>query len=287
MAISSYDDIIAAFVADKGQDRFFSKTSSGILTAAGGGYSLWQRGTNPAAGSFGGTSAGVWTPQDASTVGALAFANPGGGDLLHLILAGITPTAASAGTLMIYDRLGQVEYLPLQDGSLPEVTAVTSDFTDRLAAGEGAQIFAEVTTGVMAGGPPEFSITSYTNQAGTAGRASQNMVGTAIASSAAGRFPYTNKWFIDLQAGDLGVRSIEEVTLTVGSSSAGCKMNIVAAKSLTFVPMVSSQVYVERDLVLATVKMPRIRDDACIAFAVLSASTNFPVFNGVLGAVAG
>lgn len=288
MALASYDDIIAAIAAGKGQQRMFHKVVTSQM-AAGGAHSLWMFGSMPAAGSVGGTTPGLWTAQDSSTAGAIAFANPSGGDLLHLVLFGCNPSAASAGTMMIYDRLGQIEYLPLQDGSLPEVQAITSDFTARLDSGEGAQIFGEIsTTTAMATTAPVFQITSYTNQAGTTGRQSEVVTGNTIGSaSAQGRFPYTNKWFIGLQAGDTGVRSVEEFTLTTSAGTAGVKMNLVAARPLTFIPMNSANVYVERDCVLATVRLPRIRDNACLALAVMSAGTNQPQFNGNLFAVSG
>jgi len=288
MAFSSYDSIIASITAGKGQQRLFHKVVSSQMVA-GGGHSTWMFGSMPSAGSVGGTTPGLWTAQDSSTTGAIAFANPSGGDLLHLVLFGCNPSAASAGTMMLYDRLGQIEYLPLQDGSLPEVVSITSDFTARLDSGEGAQIFGEVTTtGAMATTAPVFQITSYTNQAGTTGRQSEVITGNVISSaSAQGRFPYTNKWFIGLQAGDTGVRSVEEYTLTTSSATANVKMNLVAARPLTFIPMNSANVYVERDCVLATVRMPRIRDNACLALAVMSAGTNTPSFNGNLFAVAG
>lgn len=285
MAFTSYDDIIAAFAAGKGQELFFHKVAA-AAQVVGGGYSMWAVGSMPAAGSFGGTTPGAWTAQNAATAGALFFANPTGPDTLHIVTFGCNPSAASVGTLMLYDRLGQIEYLPLQDGSLPEVTAITSDFTARLASGEGAQVFAEVTTSAAAGAAV-FQITSYTNQAGTAGRQSEIITCTAITSAATGRFPYTNKWFIGLQAGDTGVRSIEEVTLTTNSSTASAKMNLVAARPLAYIPMNTANVHVERDMVLATVKLPRVRDDACLAFALLSAGTGTPSLNGQIVGVAG
>lgn len=284
---TSYDELIEAFAAGKGQDYYFVKVASGGTMINGGPYSLWGHGAQPAAGSWGGTTPGLWTAQDRTTPGAIAFANPSSPDSLHLVLMGSLATSANAGTLMLYDRLGQIEYLPLQDGSLPEVTAVTSDFTARLDSGEGAQIFAEITTSAAAGSAV-FQITSYTNQAGTTGRQSEVITCTAVSSGAQGRFPHAFKWFIGLQAGDVGVRSIEAVTLTTNSSTANAKMNLVAARPLTFLPLpATAGVYAERDLVLATVKLPRIRDDACLALACMSAGTGTPTFNGNLVAVAG
>jgi hypothetical protein len=285
MPITSYDNIINSISAGKEQQRFIHKVVSSQMVA-GGAHSLWMFGSMPVAGSAGGSTPGLWTAQSSSTTGAIAFANPGGSDLLHLILFGVTASAASAGTMMLYDRLGQIEFLPLQGNT---TLAITSDFTARLDTGEGAQIFGEIsTTGAMATTAPVFQITNYTNQAGTSGRASEVVTGTIIASaSAQGRFPYTNKWFIGLQAGDTGVRSVSEFSLTTSSGTAGVKMNLVAARPLTFLPMNSSNVYVERDCVLATVRMPRIRDNACLALAVMSAGTGQPTFNGNLFAVAG
>lgn len=285
MAFTSYDDIITSIAAGKQQQRFFHKVVSSQMVA-GGGHSLWMFGSMPVAGSTGGTTPGLWTAQDSSTTGAIAFANPSGGDLLHLVLFGCNPSAANAGTMLLYDRLGQIEYLPLQGNT---TVSITSDFTARLDSGEGAQIFGEITTtGAMATTAPVFQITKYTNQAGTTLRASEVVTGNTIANaSAQGRFPYTNKWFIGLQAGDTGVRSVEEFSLTTSTATSGVKMNLVAARPLTYIPMNASNVYVERDCVLATVRLPRIRDNACLALAVMSAGTNQPSFNGNLFAVAG
>jgi hypothetical protein len=283
MAFTSYDSIISAFTAGKGQERYFHKVAAAAL-AASAGYSFWAVGSQPAAGSFGGTTPGLWVAQDSSTAGALSFANPTAPDTLHLSLVGAVPSA-SAGQLLIYDRLGQIEYLPLQDGSLPETTSITSDFTARLGTGEGAQLFAEMPTSVLAAGA-QFYVT-YTNQAGVSGRTSETIVCSTISSAATGRFPFGNKFFIGLQAGDTGVRSVQSVVLTASSGTAGVKMNLVACNPLTVLPLTTANIYVERDLVLSTVQLPRIRNNACIAFALLSSGTNTPNINGRLVAVAG
>jgi len=283
MAFTSYDDIIASFAAGKGQERYFHKVAAAAQVASAA-YSFWGVGSAPVAGSFGGTTPGLWVPQDYSATGALAFDNPTGPDTLHLSIVSAVPSAA-AGTLLVYDRLGQIEYLPLQDGSLPETTAITSDFTARLGSGEGAQLFAELPAAVLGAGA-QFYVT-YTNQAGTGGRTSETIVCSTISSAATGRFPYANKFFIGLQAGDTGVRSVESVVLTASSATTSVKMNLVACKPLALLPITTANVFVERDLILATAQLPRIRDDACIAFALLSSSTGTPNVNGRLVAVAG
>ena len=283
MAFSSYDGIIASFAAGKGQELYFNKVAAAAQVASAA-YSFWGVGATPVAGSFGGTTPGLWVAQSSSTAGALAFANPAGADTLHLSIVSAVPSA-DAGTLLVYDRLGQIEYLPLQDGSLPETTTITADFTARLGSGEGAHLFAELPAAVLGAGA-QFYVT-YTNQAGTSGRTSETIVCSTISSAATGRFPYANKFFIGLQAGDTGVRSVQSVVLTASSATAGVKMNIVACRPLALLPITTANVFVERDLILATAQLPRIRDNACIAFALLSSSTGTPTVNGRLVAVAG
>lgn len=284
MALTSYDSIIAELVAGSGQTRMFTKStaSPSMTLVAGAGYSLWFQGTYPPAGTPGAGAAGTFTSQTSSTTGALGFTNPGGGDTLHIILTGAFASAASMGTLLIYDRVGQIESLPLTGpGTTGPITTTIARYTTA-----GTMLMAEVTTATVATTAPVWNVSKYTNQAGTANQATPNMTlptGTVMT----GRLGYINRWFVDLAQGDTGVRSVEEYTLTTATATAGAKLQLVFAKPLVQIPISAANLRVEADCVLATISLPKIEDNACLAFAVMPASTSAQVIHGDILAVAG
>lgn len=284
MPFTSYDEIIAAFAAGNFQERNFFKTSVGISQTSGYAYSLWAQGSHPAAGSFGAGAAGTFTAHDDTTTGALAFVNPTAPDELVLTMFGAQASAASGGTLLLYDRVGSIESLPI--GGATGTTAVST--TIGRYATEGTQLIAEVVNSAsVLTTPPVFSISKYTNQDGTTLRNTGQITGYTISGTAIGRIYPAFSFFLPLQAGDTGVRSVEEYTLHTASASASARLNIVFAKPLCYLPLSpTANVWVERDMVLQTVRLPRVYDDACLAFAVMNGGTNNPVFFGnIVGAM--
>lgn len=285
MPFTSYDEIIAAFAAGDFQERNFFKTAVGISQTAGYAYSLWAQGSHPAAGSFGAGAAGTFTAHDDTTTGALAFVNPTAPDELVLTMFGAQASAASAGTLLLYDRVGSIESLPI--GGATGATGPISTTIARYTT-EGTQLIAEVVnSAVVSTTPPVFSISSYTNQSGTTLRNTGQITGYTISGTAIGRIYPAYSFFLPLQAGDTGVRSVEEYTLHTASATATAKLNIVFAKPLAYLPLSpTANVWVERDMVLQTVRLPRVYDDACLAFAIMNGGTNSPViFGNIVGAM--
>jgi hypothetical protein len=98
-------------------------------------------------------------------------------------------------------------------------------------------------------GTPTITV-SYTNQDGTAGRTAANIIAT-VASSAIGA-----TYFIGLQAGDTGVRSVQSLTLSVSWSSG--TINLVAYRYITEVTVGAAFVAGEVDVI--TGGRPRLYD---------------------------
>ena len=117
-------------------------------------------------------------------------------------------SSAQAGAVMLADRLWHNSGFTITLTTAQTVNSVAWPARDKNGAtlGDGVYLGVEVSTATGAGVP---TITvSYTNSAGTAGRTATNSVAT-VATSAAGTF-----YPIGLQAGDVGVRSVQSLTLS-------------------------------------------------------------------------
>ena len=143
----------------------------------------------------------------------------------HKFLAMTQTTTAVPLPLVVMDYLMFYPFIEQSDGTTDMVNSTT---IPRYTTGKGVQIMPVLTNAHVGG--TQFSFT-YTNSAGVAGRTTatvtantQTVAGTLIntsAATAAGRGP-----FMPLQAGDTGVRSIEQVTIT-GSDIGLCAAVLV------------------------------------------------------------
>lgn len=148
-----------------------------------------------------------------SFAGQIPFSNPTSGNT-HL--SSLYMAASVNGTMLVCDRLWHNSGLSATSTSAQTVNSC--DFAARddngQASGKGVLVGVEVSTAVGAG-TGTFTMT-YTNSDGTSGR---SVVSPPVAANA------TPGWFfpIGLQAGDVGVRSIQTIqqsaTWTTGAYS--------------------------------------------------------------------
>jgi hypothetical protein len=143
----------------------------------------------------------------------------------------------------------------------------------RYADGVGCEAFFVVQTQPTAGGPT-LSASSYTNTAGTAGRAFQGSVtlgATADAyatrilhsGNAAGRYGA----FLPKQGGDTGIKSIESFTWSAGTAYTGTGVvALCVARPLLDIALPVTGMWSERDLVNQFPSLPRIYDGACLTW---------------------
>jgi hypothetical protein len=195
---------------------------------AGRPASLWSLGGMPGAGAFDTTLNGV-VLSSSSTIpaGAIPHYDPASG---NSYLAYLDAMATQAGRLLVLDRLWHnggytITSTAAQNSTTPTwpsrcPTSGTDDTPT--TTGIGVLLALEVSAATGAGTP---TITiSYTNQAGTAGRTATNIIAT-VATSAIGA-----TYFIGLQAGDTGVRSVQSLTLSATWTSG--TVNLVAYRKL-------------------------------------------------------
>lgn len=195
---------------------------------AGRPASLWSLAGIPGAGSFDTTLNGV-TLSSSSTIpnGAIPHYDPASG---NSYLAYLDAMATQAGRLLVLDRIWHNGGYTITSTSAQNSTTPTwpsrcpTSGTDDTptTTGLGVLLALEISAATGAGTP---TITiGYTNQAGTASRTATNVIAT-VASSAIGA-----TYFIGLQAGDTGVRSVQSLTLSATWTSG--TMNLVAYRQL-------------------------------------------------------
>lgn len=251
MAISSLDGAVAGMRPP----MFFAKSATATLVA-GRPASLWSLGGAPGAGAFDATLNGVVLSSSSALVaGQLPHYDPASG---NSYLARLSASATQAGKLLLLDRIWHNGGYTITSTSAQSITSPTwpsrcptSGTSDTPATtGQGVLLAVEVSAAVGAGTPTLTA--SYTNQAGTSGRTATNIIAT-VASSAIGAV-----YFLGLQAGDTGVRSVQSLTLSATWTSG--TINMAAYRMLAEMELPGA--FIPNAIDALTSGMPRIYDGA-------------------------
>lgn len=117
------------------------------------------------------------------------------------------------------------------------------------------------------------STMNYVNQAGEA-KTSQTIRGNALATGAIqnSTVAATYQPFVDLAAGDIGVRSVTSVTVTTLGSGVAV---LVLVKPLCLIPIRDATLVTpyERDFVMDMSRLPIVTDGACLNFLMAPSAT--------------
>lgn len=253
---SSFDAYVES-TASAPQLRPFGQTLTGTAPNI---HDFWT-GSIPTAGGVP-TTAAVPT---SSTAGAMPFINGGTG---RLTLAAATLASGGSGMVLMCDRLSHQGGLSgtvttAQTTNLP--TAALTRHTSGVGVMMGLSIYTNLGTTAT-------TVTvSYTNSAGTSGRTSP-----AVSFGDSVRFA-TYLRMLPLQEGDVGVKSVESVTLAGTTGTAG-NFGVTLFKPLVaFNPTtpITSQVF---DLLSGGMLggLPEVVDDAALFFVIRQTlSSNF------------
>lgn len=258
-----------------------SRHVKSALTGAGAGriVSSWTAGGWPAAGGIGSATPG--NSLTAPVTGQIDFSNPASGET---VLARMQMMAqAQAGDFMLVDRLWHMS------GISPTVTTAQTVSSSAWPArdinqssnGAGVYIGLQVTTGTSTG-TPSLSMT-YTNSAGTAGQIGAN-IGTTVASSGVG-----SVYVMGLAAGDVGVRSVADFTLSATWTSGA--LSLMAFRPIALVPggpAVGGPIKLRKRIEDAlTLAAPRIWNGSVLELWFLPSSTSSPTLTGSIGVAQG
>lgn len=223
MAITTLDQVVAGFRPP----IQIAKAVTATLVA-GRPASLWSLAGAPGAGSFDTTLNGVVLSSSSALVnGQIPHYDPAS---VNAYLARLSARATQPGTLMLLDRLWHnggytITSTSAQNSTTPTWPSrcPTSGIDDTpTTTGLGVMLALEISAAAGAAAP---TITvGYTNQAGTASRTGVNVLATANSPAIGATY------FIGLQSGDTGVRSVQSLTLSASWVSG--TMNLVAYRLL-------------------------------------------------------
>lgn len=283
MGFSSIDTLVNEMTNNgKYSDQYINKITGASAYAAGRWYDFSSLAGSPVANAWAGTAL-AWTAcNELAGNGTQIFGIPHGGNVApntkHLINMSALSAVATAvpGYLMLVDLQG---YYP--GISLNLATAQTLTGTPAMRYTKGVKPYLVVTTN--SGATAHNIAMSYTNDSAVAGRAMPVTV-SATASTIAGHLAHSgtaaNNYgpFLPLAGGDVGVSSVQSVTLSA-ASGAGVGA-LVLAKPIAKIPITTLGVAAERDLLNQLPSLPQIKDGACLAWlyfagAATAASTNF------------
>lgn len=271
MGFASPDAAYKALTNGRKQEWRFVKdgqAASETPEAAGNWVSFWLAPGSPGAGSAPGAA---WADCDNAS-GSIVFTDV---SPQKRYLYGVELCATVTGVLMIYDRLGHINHASnVLTGTGDET--VTATLADRYSGADSEDLhnieaWIEVTE-ATATTAPVVSLNSYTNSAGTSGRAGGNLTFPATATNVGWMAPFP------LQAGDKGVQAINTWTVGTACSTTG-ECNIVLVRPIAFIPVATANI-----MTMITIKdglIPtRIYDDSSLAFAWFATATTVPDFWG-------
>jgi hypothetical protein len=272
MAITTMDGLVAALGATNQEFNFYSPNATNV---AGGYINLARAGVT----SFGQAAiptvigSGGHVPVDGAA-GYPTIAAGGGGTTLYI--ARMDGFSSQAGCLAIYDRVWAASGF---SGTLTSAQTITGPVALPSArapnSGEGLEMYLESYTAT--GGSAATVTVSYTNPAGTAGRTSQ--VDSFLTS-----FPINRMQKIRLQDGDTGVQSIQSLTLSATTGTAGnFGVTLLKRKALLSMPVLSTAYTLD----FASLGMPTVQSDSALQFVNIGSTTtsgliiaNFSIISG-------
>jgi hypothetical protein len=203
-----------------------------------------------------------------SPLTSVALSQSSSGGLFHggnvspqrKFLRKLTVMTPTAGAVPLYMLLcDYLLYYPFVDEGEPTQNLTTSTPLPRYSTGVGVQMMAVVVAG-QAGGQT-FNVT-YTNSNNVSGRTSETVTTTTQAVNGT-LITGTSGPFIQLQQGDIGVKSIESVNFLTADVGL---LTLVLVKPLATLTIRGVDAPVEVDYLQNFSTMPRIYDDAYLNF---------------------
>ena len=285
MAIQSIDNLYSAFSAGQTEHVEWNKITGAAAYTAGRWYETLSLGGYPPATAFPGTALTWVSCTDSAGDGTTRFGIPHGGNVSALIKHLSTMAAwstAATGVPAVLQLVDVQGYWPGINMNVNTAQTLLGTPAHRYTDGAGCRLFltARATTGATA----HNLAVSYTNSANTAGRT----LPVTVACTASAIVPHivhsgvaANNYgpFLPLASGDLGVKSVQTVTLSAASGTASTAA-LVLARPLAQIPLSIASLMTEKDFWNQLPSAPQIKDGACLGFilgagAAVAAATTF------------
>lgn len=260
---TKYADIVAAQAAGKSFHAEFRKQ---ITSSSSGAVGWWRMWVAPGAPGVGAEPASTPGTSYTNTLGGINFPDAAGMNKYITAMSLTTSDSTNPmGTIMVADRITGVGSLAIAAGT--NTVTVNSTTLPRYTGGSGLEAWVEVIA--SGSGLSVLKLASYTSN-GIAGHsgASYTIVGSPFGSRA---------FQLPLQAGDDGLTSVEQLTVT---GAAGGTCNVVLIKPLVFLPFVYRASNYQ-EFVLRLAALQRIYDGATLALYYLNGH-NSTTINGTL-----
>jgi hypothetical protein len=246
----------------------FNKTIANGPYTAGSWYDLSLLSGSPVANTYAGTALAATVPSESTGHGIYHGGNVST-DTKHLLKAvAIANTATTAvGTLLLVDTL--LYYPTISSTSAALQTLTNASTLTRYTNGNGNRAYF-VHTVASGNGTPTVAI-SYTRQT-TGGTDTGRTLGATTVFTAQvgiGRFSASGTSannrgpFLPLQSGDVGIKSVQDLTITTPHATSGT-MALVICQPLAEIPLTTANVPVIMDFLSAVPSLPQIQDGACL-----------------------
>lgn len=209
-----------------------------------------------------------------ATAGALGQKNPAGGSQLSIV--GARMNSHFPGTFLICDRLSHQGDLKANVSTAQTTNLPTTALT-RYTGGDGVMI--GITIQTVIGSTATTVSAEYTNQAGTGSKNTPLVQIGGTGFNGLGRFI-----LLPLESGDTGVRSVESVTLTATTGTAG-SLGVVLFKPLYAICVSdASAVLSAAGFITGNTcgGVAKIEDDACLFVAQIAAGNNVAASGAIL-----
>lgn len=225
---------------------------------------------------------------DTNSQGALYHGGNVSADTKHILnMAAVTAVGTGVpGVLMLVDLL-QV-YPFLDANSLSAQTLTNNNAQTRYADGKGVRAYMTLNRLSAALGAVAHNMQiNYTNTVPTSGRTLPVQVAATVSTvPATFRINHSgiaaNQYgpFLPMAAGDQGIQSVQTYTQSAASGGANSFYDLILCKPLATIPLTTTSVMAERDLVNQLPSMPQIKDGACLGWlyfagAAVGANANF------------
>lgn len=266
MAITSVDAAIAGAVPP------FEWQKAGVtMEAAGGFHSLAYSNGSPGA-MVAPTSGINGAVVDDTRAGMIPFSNSGNTHVFRL-----TCNASQIGTLLLVDRLWDNSSLSSTTTGAQAITSPTWPARDRFGTTDGAGVLLGLEVSQATTTANTAATVTYTNSAGTGSR-------TATFSASAANYSLPGSTQVGtfvpfmLAAGDVGVRSVQ--ALTLGTSLTAGIIHLVAYRVISRLQVPFT--FVDSAIDLVTGGNSRIYDDSALYFIWIASTTTALTASGQL-----
>lgn len=243
----------------------------GGTAVAGAPISFYPIGGNPLAGLYPNTglTGGAYSSSSSVPQGFLYHTDPAGSQDCYL--GSLIGSASQPCSILLCDRLWDCEPATAST-SAQSITSPSLPSRDALGgtAGVGVQIGIEVVAATSS--TAAVVSMAYTNSAGTASRSAAFVDLPTAAATAIGRF-----FRIGLQAGDLGVQSVQSVTFTTDWTSG--TIALVAYRVLAKLDLQVANTPNMIDVVSGG--FPQIYNGSCLFFIMIPSTTTSSYISGV------